>query len=398
MNHHVAKQGPSSSLGGQTITFLQPYVPHYRVALFETLAAMLAAEGFRLQVMHPMKTENAQSRRNDAALAEWSSTIRSQTFSLGGRSLHYRHVKQIVAASAVVVAELASTNLDTYALALQTKTPLVLWGHGKAYVTKPNRLDQFLELWLARRADHVFTYTDNGARFLTSRGISPDCVSAVNNSTDTAVLKEESSKVSPRQIEQARIAMGTRSNKIALFVGALDESKRLDLLLAASKLARMSMPDFQLIVAGNGPLEDWFDAQLASHPEIIRVPHANRSQLALLGKIAQVCVIPGRVGLVAVDALALGLPLITTDWPLHGPEFGYLTSDVAIVTPQVAEPLGDALSAILCDKRQLDRRSRAASELALDFSIEIMAVRMRAGLLAVATRGRSPKMLPRRYR
>jgi hypothetical protein len=33
---------------------------------------------------------------------------------------------------------------------------------------------------------------------------------------------------------------------------------------------------------------------------------------------------PGRIGLVAVDALALKLPVLTTDWKYHAPEAEYL--------------------------------------------------------------------------
>ena len=33
---------------------------------------------------------------------------------------------------------------------------------------------------------------------------------------------------------------------------------------------------------------------------------------------------PGRIGLVAVDALCLGWPVLTTEWPFHAPEIEYL--------------------------------------------------------------------------
>jgi glycosyltransferase involved in cell wall biosynthesis len=39
---------------------------------------------------------------------------------------------------------------------------------------------------------------------------------------------------------------------------------------------------------------------------------------------AQVCLIPMRVGLSIVDTYPLGVPLISTDHPGHGPEIDYL--------------------------------------------------------------------------
>ena len=41
---------------------------------------------------------------------------------------------------------------------------------------------------------------------------------------------------------------------------------------------------------------------------------------------------PGRIGLIAAEALALGIPVITTDWPYHVPETEYLSEGVSTFT------------------------------------------------------------------
>ena len=40
------------------------------------------------------------------------------------------------------------------------------------------------------------------------------------------------------------------------------------------------------------------------------LPHADRRTVALMGAVGDICLMPGRVGLVAVDAMTLGLPVV----------------------------------------------------------------------------------------
>ena len=64
----------------------------------------------------------------------------------------------------------------------------------------------------------------------------------------------------------------------------------------------------------------------------LETPH----DFALLGCVCDVMVIPGRVGLVAVDAMALGLPLVTTKHDAHAPELR------AIGMKSAARAIGDS--------------------------------------------------------
>lgn len=43
-----------------------------------------------------------------------------------------------------------------------------------------------------------------------------------------------------------------------------------------------------------------------------------------MARCASAIVMPGRVGLVATESFVLGLPVLTTDYPFHAPEFSYL--------------------------------------------------------------------------
>ena len=101
----------------------------------------------------------------------------------------------------------------------------------------------------------------------------------------------------------------------------------------------------------------------------------------MLGRVASYMVIPGRVGLVAVDALALGLPVVTTDFPHHAPEVEYLTGEALVSTRRSARELAAAMIAFHSDPMQLQRASNAADGLGKELTIEVTAAAFAGPLL-----------------
>ncbi len=286
--------------------------------------------------------------------------------------------------SAVIVAELASTNLDTYLLALQRSTPLMLWGHGRAAVTKENPLDRSLEVWLARRAAHILCYTDSGRINLQKYGISQDRITVVRNSTDTRALSAEALSLTDTAVEKFRKERGVTSARAACFVGALHSSKRIDLVLDASRLVAEQLPDFQMIMAGDGPLRDEVEQRMSNQREIRLLPYADRRGLALIGRTSRLMLMPGRVGLIAADAMALGLPVITTDWPLHAPEREYLDVKFCDTVAQDPRQIADQLVRRLSDERWLKEAGDQARLAALNLSVENTSRRMAEAIVGIA--------------
>src|SRR5665811_108326 len=59
-------------------------------------------------------------------------------------------------------------------------------------------------------------------------------------------------------------------------------------------------------------------------PWLLALHSVSPRDMAALSHISSAIWMPGRVGLIAVDALALGLPVLTTRFPFHAPELDYL--------------------------------------------------------------------------
>ena len=287
-----------------------------------------------------------------------------------------------------VVAGLASTNVETYGLALDRSVTLMLWGHGRNYTAKNHKADGAVESWLQSRSAHVFAYTQSGKTHLVEQGVAAEDITVVQNSTDTKKLLGHVQELQGDTEHSVRQQYSLDGASVGLFVGAFDEPKKLPLLFEAADLINASRPDFVLLIAGAGPDEDFVTRMAAARPYVRLIGRADGEALARLSTVVDVVMIPGRVGLVAVDALALGLPIATTTYPLHAPEADYLTPGVdSLWTDMTAEAYSAGVLELLRDREHLSRLASAAWRHGQNFSVEQSAERFVAGVIAGLGRG-----------
>jgi len=296
------------------VAFTQPYLPTYRVPLFDALQQELAQQegSFRVYAGTP---HGDQAGRDDEADASWQRPMRSRSLRLGDRKIEMRSLPDGAATADVLVTELAVGNLLAWRRLIGRK-PTVLWGHGAAYVTKPSKLGDLLKVCMVRLASHTMTYTEGGRAHLIMRRAPARKISAIGNSTDSEILRQG--------IVEFRSRATRNAGTSALFIGGLDASKRIDFLLDAARHARELEPTFTLVIVGRGPLEDVVRQAADERGGIRLISQARGRDLAELAASADMIWMPGRVGLVAVDAIALGLPVHTVRHGLHAPEIEML--------------------------------------------------------------------------
>jgi len=322
-----------------TVTVTQPYVPAYRKPLFDAISRILYDRGARLQVLAGAP-RGTQARRGDVTTGDWLQHLPEVAWSIGRREVAVRRLPELPERS-ILVSELSPVN--TIAWLRPRSVPFILWGHGKSYVSDGSPLSDRIKWVLAHRADHVMTYSDGGRDSLVQRGgISPERVTAIGNSTDTELLRSSLLAVSPSRTLELRTRYG--HGPTALFVGGLDASKRIEFLLAAAKYAHDADDRFRLIIVGKGELGELVRAA-AQNQFVHWVPEARGETLAELATVSDAVWMPGRVGLVAVDAMALGLPLHTVSHRYHAPEIEFLSGrDIAFLPD---EPRVFALNSLM---------------------------------------------------
>lgn len=354
------------------VAIIHPWFPQYRAKFFEQLIAKGSDVGIDFVVFYG-ETPPEWSDRNDVVRREGFTKLPTLFIRFRGRTLIWKSLKLVRAASPydLIIVEQAVRNIETYELVLRG-APLAFWGHGKTYTKHVSEGQESFKRWLTRRGKWFFAYTTGGVEALVRAGVPRKLTTVLQNSIDTTTLRG--------LVESVDVAKSARFNadhdlhgKTALFIGGLDESKRLPFLVQAAKLAHGLDSDFRLMIAGAG--SDSLIAEEAAR-ELSYVSYLGPlfgEEKALAIKSAQVIAMPGRVGLVAVDSFACGTPIITTDWPWHAPEFEYLESGInAVIAADNPHSYADSLVRILQDESGLLRLREACLEAADRYTVEAM--------------------------
>ena len=205
---------------------------------------------------------------------------------------------------------------------------IAFWGHGRNFAADPGSVAERAKASISRRAHWWFAYTSRSADIVTDLGFDASRITVVNNAIDTKVLKAQVDGVDHARLTVLRQELGIGPGPIGLFLGTLRADKDLQGLVEAGHHIHREHPGFRLLVVGGGPLEDdvrrWAEQQPWLHYLGERYGH-DRAELLTL---ADLVLLPGWVGLVVLDAIVAGTPLITSGDSPHGPEIAYLRDGV----------------------------------------------------------------------
>ncbi|WP_433450411.1 glycosyltransferase [Streptomyces sp. CA-142005] len=384
------------------VVVVQPYVPGYRTSFFNHLHARLDASGVALEVLHGPPPPQHAARRDASSCACAVQVPSRRLTAPGGRSLFWNQVLRRTASADVIVLEQALRNLDAYPLLLRQlagrttgRGPRVaFWGHGRTYTKPHSRLETTAKNLVTRLGSWFFAYTKSGATYVAAQGFPRQRITIVRNSVNTVELTTGLARATRpgtpefAEAELLRERYGLVAGRTALFIGGLDTPKRIPFLLECVDRIAAELPGFRLLVAGEGS-DRYLVDQAASQPgsPVVTMGHVDTRRTALLGAVSDVMLMPGRVGLCAVDSFALKTPIVTTDWPWHAPEFEYLEDGRnAVVTRDNVAAYAAAVKALLSDRARLASLRLACSEEATDYTVDGMAARFCDGLLKMLER------------
>lgn len=335
LSRTMSSDTKGSASGRPRVVIVQPYVPAYRVVFFSRLIDSLAQKGVDC-VVAAAQPKGDQRARGDNAEEAWMVPYTQRYITIFGRTIGLGGARKTWANADIVVIGHLGSSLDTYLALLDAKLGRVrvgLWGHIKDYVNKGVAVDVSLEKWQLRNADHVFAYMPSGRRYAIAHGVPPEKVTAVMNTVDTSRLADAISTLDEKRVAEFVTKHHLVPGRILGYIGGMDASKRVDFLATALDSLWDTDPDLKVLVGGQGAHSVFLDAAVA-RGQVVQMGFVGAEDQALIGKLAVALLMPGRVGLVAVDALMLNVPIITTDWPFHAPEIEYLTEGLSKFTSQ----------------------------------------------------------------
>jgi glycosyltransferase involved in cell wall biosynthesis len=358
----------------------QPYLPRYRLPLFEALRHRLDQLGISLRVIHGQPF-GAQALRNDSFTMDWATQVRTRRIAIGGRTLSVLpRPRTSHERPDLVVLEQALGNWRVYRelFASSPRQSLALWGHGSIATRASSTLENSLLNAITLRADWFFAYTESSAESVAQIGFPESRTTILNNSIDTRALRDAVS----------RSLQNPQRTPAALFIGALDATKQLPLLIAAARMVHAKLPTFGLHIVGDGDRRSWLQEIACNEPWIqVHGQIDDPEEKARLAADADYFVLTGRVGLGAVEAFGLGLPLIATHYTHSAPEDCYLKDGHnSIRAGSSPSELAKAMLELHTNKVLRVQLASGAQRSANELSVEAMASNFAAGVVSALGR------------
>lgn len=288
-----------------------------------------------------------------------------------GRVVWQRRGLQILRSeSQVIVCAEVIHNLTVWIIALTHRMfgkRLVLRG----YFYRPGESHKLAlaSVWARRflhaRVDAYLAYTERGREYLLAQGVPDERVFVSQNTLDTETLMAIARRVDVEAVDDLREEMALRPGPVLLFLGKLISVKRADV---AIELLRILHGEASLIVVGDGFLRSELVRMGRGLPVRFRGASYDELELARYFKLADLLLLPGRVGLTCVHGFANGVPCVTTTEEVveQSPEYAYLEHDYnSLILPSDdpavhAKAVGDLLE----DRQRMDRLRKGAFETA----------------------------------
>ena len=363
------------------LCIVQPVLKSYRLPFFLGLQQQLDTLGIELQVVYgPPWAEEAQRGDHVELPAPLGYCVPSRM--LGGM-LWMPALGTALRADAVIV-EHANKHVLNPPLALAQRLggpPMAYWGHGRDRQGNARSWGERCKRRTLHWADWWFAYTTGAADYVQAQGYDAARITTVGNAVDTRELRQTVAAVTASERQATLQALDLPTTRpVVVYCGSLYENKRLDLLCAAMDALQARQPA-TLIVIGGGPLAPMLQAYASTRPWVRCVGPKFGREKAVLLSAASLWLNPGLVGLGILDAFSAGLPLITTDLPVHSPEIEYLEPGVngLMVTPDAAA-LTDTLCRLLQTPDELQALRAGALRAGEQHSIETMVTNFAEGV------------------
>lgn len=313
---------------GPRVTILLRRLVQYRVPLLNRLRDACGAEGIDLRVVYGQASARDATRGDSAALP-WGDQVNSHWLSAGDVDLLWQPCPAEPRDCDLLIMTQEIKILSNYPFLLRRLfggRKLAYWGHGRSLQSRnPRGLRERWKNFLLSRVDWWFAYTEQTRDFLLSKDFPSSRITCLYNAIDNEAFARDLDAVTDSLMQQCRSSIGLADGApLGLYCGSLYEDKRVDLMVEAATRIRARLPDFQLVVIGDGPTRPELQRLIGEHRWAHWLGVRGGIEKAAWFRLASFIISPGAVGLHVLDAFAAGVPLFTTRDALHGPEIDYL--------------------------------------------------------------------------
>lgn len=370
---------------GKRVLVVQSQIKQYRLPFYEKLDEALRETGVGLRVAYS-DAVGREAAKGDAADLPPELGSKVKAYWLFGRRLLYQPVWREAIASDLVIVEQANKHILNYpllCLSAMGVQRVAFWGHGRNRQSRQPGFSEWLKERTLNRVDWWFAYTAGTVDYLVQHGVPRSKITNVQNAIDTTAFRHEIAGISEPELASARRQLGVPQDaKVGLFCGGVTREKLPEFLLDSVVKIKDGLPEFHLLAVGSGPEQACFERAASRYPWIHYLGRRFKKEKALYFKLADVFLMPGLVGLAILDAFAAGLPVLTTDIPIHSPEIEYVKAEEnGVITSPHVGAYSDATICLLTDASALHDLQAGALASARRYSMEAMVASFRHGIL-----------------
>jgi glycosyltransferase involved in cell wall biosynthesis len=310
----------------------QQRLTHYRETFFQQAKDQLAAKGIAFDLVYGQPDAEAQIRKDSGHLS-WAHAVQEKTFRLGRFTGVWLPTPAKLARPGLVIVAQENKLLANYAWLLRRSLggpKVAYWGHGANFQSDaPAGVRERWKQMLLTKVDWWFAYTQMTVDILVKAGYRQQQITNLNNAIDNESFKIDFASVTDGALNALRSQLSLQpAALLGLFCGSLYPDKRIDFMVQAADQIRATIPNFSMVVIGDGTSAT--DVRLAAEtrPWLHWVGVKKGSEKAAYFKLASVVVNPGAVGLHVLDSFVSGVPMATMADARHGPEVAYLENGV----------------------------------------------------------------------
>lgn len=372
------------------VCFVQGLAKQYRKPFFDGLHERLLSHGVKLEVVYS-DANSTEAKRGDNIELPDSYGRKVTARWLMNERLIYQPIWPVIKGADLIIIDQANKFLMNYPLILASKLGLVkiaYWGHGKNRQQTSKAWSEWIKGRLLTSVDWWFAYTSGVAAYIKGQGFPAAQVTAVQNSIDVSAFRKAVEAVEVEETAAFRSANGIApGDQVGLYCGGLHPDKQLPFMIAAAERIHAALPSFKLLVVGAGGEQHVVQSASQSHSWLRYVGPKFGHEKALCFSASEVFVCPGLVGLAVLDSFAAGLPMLTSDIPIHSPEIDYVeTGFNGMVSAHDVQSYADMVIALLRDSERLSAMQANAKTSSQKYGVAQMVNNFSEGVLQCLSR------------
>ncbi len=334
---------------------LQRSLKQYRVVFYESLRKKLLQDNIKFEIIYGQDNKMETFKQDNISL-DWAIRINNIHLPFG---IFWQHCWSYLKNADLVIIGQFNKALINYPLMVKrlfSKQKLAFWGHGTTRQKRPNSINNIFKKAIMKNVDWWFAYTPGVSDFIVSRGFPKDKVTVFQNTIDTKALIEAKGRTTQNELDRYKKRLDLGNGSIGIFCGSMYPEKRIKFLLDACQMIKEAIPNFEMIFLGGGEDARFVKESARDNNWIHYIGPCFGNDKIPYFMLADILLMPGLVGLAVLDSFALGVPIVTTDYPYHSPEVEYIQNGInGIITKNNLESFTEAVKDVLSEPDKMNR-------------------------------------------